>query len=136
MNGLALNEYFISQCLIDDDRTIRLASFQALECILKICKVKRKRVVVSTKEMSERGEANNLENGHSDKAAVRPGIREDNLWLQYKSEMSETELAEYWEKPFLVNPSTGFYAWSKPEVRLHVVGKEWREMLCSLSGYH
>ena len=53
---------------------------------------------------------------------VRPGIRPDNLWMQYNSQMTEKELAEYWERPFTVKPGLGYYAWSKPTVKLHVTG--------------
>jgi hypothetical protein len=53
---------------------------------------------------------------------VRPGIRPDNLWMQYNSQMTDEELAEYWERPFTVKPGAGYYAWSKPTVKLHVTG--------------
>jgi len=109
------------QCLIDDDRTVRMAAFQALECVLKLCKVKRKRIVAKSDQLSEDGVSGVHENGEAD-AKIRPGIRPDNLWMQYKSQMSESELSEYWEKPFSVNPAVGFYSWPKPEVKLHVVG--------------
>ena len=33
---------------------------------------------------------------------ISPGLRSDNEWLQYKSDMSEQELIEYWDKPFNV----------------------------------
>jgi hypothetical protein len=125
----------IFKCLVDDDRTVRLVSFQALECILKICKVKRKRVFVPTSDITEIGQSNNghvdhengdfaekSKNGVSRKGKTSPGVRSDNLWLQYKSEMSEAELSEYWEKPFSVKPYLGFYTWSTPTVKLHVTG--------------
>jgi hypothetical protein len=60
-----INYDFFFQCLVDDDRTIRLAAFQALECVLKLCKVKRKRALVPTGELSVHRPA---ENGHD-----RPG---------------------------------------------------------------
>ena len=119
-----------------------MISFQALECVLKICKVKRKRVFIHTQQMLDNKNANSiLKNGHSDKTDVseknksengnglhaidenvRPGIRPDNLWLQYKSQMTDEELSNYWDKPFSVKPGSGFYAWSKPTVKLHVTG--------------
>ena len=133
---------FWFQCLVDDDRTIRMVSFQALECVLKICKVKRKRVYIQTQEMFDNKNTDSvLKNGHADKSDfsekkksengnglhesdenVLPGIRPDNLWLQYKSQMTDEELSSYWDKPFSVKTGSGFYAWSKPTIKLHVTG--------------
>ena len=112
---------FSFQCLIDDDRSIRMAAFQALDCVLKICKVKRKRTVVPTDQLPRSSPQDQTENGDTD-LKVRPGVRSDNEWMQYKSEMSEQELSDYWDHPFSVNAAAGYYAWPKPEVRLHVIG--------------
>jgi len=58
----------------------------------------------------------------ADGAKVRPGLRPDNLWMQYNSQMTDKELAEYWDRPFTVKPGAGYYAWSKPKVKVHVTG--------------
>ena len=49
---------------------------------------------------------------------ISPGLRSDNEWLQYKSDMSEQELIEYWDKPFNVKKQAGFYTWSKSQIIL------------------
>ena len=72
----------------------------------------------SEKKKSENG--NGLHH-HSDEN-VLPGIRPDNLWLQYRPQMTDDELSSYWDKPFSVKPGSGFYAWSKPTIKLHVTG--------------
>ena len=40
--------------------------------------------------------------------------------MQYKPNMTEKELQEYWQKPYCVKPELGFYTWPKPEVTLRV----------------
>ena len=49
---------------------------------------------------------------------ISPGLRSDNEWLQYKSDMSEQEIIEYWDKPFNVKKQAGFYTWSKSQIIL------------------
>ncbi len=84
---------------------------------------------------SEQQETNHTGNGDSgtgngfaekglvaDGDKVRPGLRPDNLWMQYNSQMTDKELAQYWDRPFTVKPGAGYYAWSKPKVKLHVTG--------------
>ena len=46
-------------------------------------------------------------------APFHPGIREDNMWLQYTPNMNQKDLETYWKKPFTVKPEMGFYAWKK-----------------------
>ena len=53
--------------------------------------------------------------------ANHPGIRDDNLWLQYNPNLTPEELKTYWQKPFSVRPEHGFYAWPKPQVKLRLV---------------
>lgn len=114
------------QCQIDDDRTVRMVSFQALECVLKICKVQRKRISLPTSQLSETFHQNgeSSENGMSinggDSEEIKPGVRSDNMWMQYKSSLTPEELSSYWDKPFTVKPSLGFYTWPKPIVKLHM----------------
>ena len=52
--------------------------------------------------------------------ASHPGIRDDNLWMQYTPQMTTEELKTYWAKPFSVKPEAGFYAWKK-EHKLRLV---------------
>lgn len=85
------------QALISDDRVIRNMAFLALESILKIAKIKRKRTFQS------------IENPKK----PEPGVRKDNEFLQFRWMKSE-ELEVYWEKPFLVKGNQGFYEWPKP----------------------
>ena len=81
-----------------------LNSFQALECVLKIYKVKKKNIQIESPSVNK----------------IEPGLRSDNQWLQYKSDMTENELQEYWQKSYSVKPEIGFYTWTKPKVKLHV----------------
>ena len=75
-----------------------------MECILKIYKVKRNHTKIKIPTSNK----------------IEPGIRSDNEWLQYKSNMTENELQEYWQKPYSVKPEIGFYTWPKPKVKLHL----------------
>lgn len=43
-----------------------------------------------------------------------PGIRPDNQFLQYRSEMSEKELKDYWDKPILSKQYVGYYTFPEP----------------------
>ena len=72
--------------------------------ILKIYKVKKAREVFEKPE--------NLG------TIISPGLRSDNEWLQYKPDMSEEELIEYWNKPFNVKSQTGFYTWPNSQIIL------------------
>ncbi len=84
-------------CLLHDDITIRFIAFQAVECILKLYKIKRLRTEVDAPKV----------------VIKHPGIRDDNAWMQYNSNLSDADLQEYWSKGFTVKPELGFYTWSK-----------------------
>ena len=58
-------------CLIHDDRNIRLVAFQAVECIIKVSKSKREALQTEPPSMDD--------NPHF----FKPGARQDNSWLQY-----------------------------------------------------
>ena len=73
-------------------------------------------------DFSEKKKSENGNGLHESDENVLPGIRPDNLWLQYKSQMTDEELSSYWDKPFSVKTGSGFYAWSKPTIKLHVTG--------------
>ncbi|CAB4058930.1 PSME4 [Lepeophtheirus salmonis] len=92
--------------LIHEDLTIRLTAFQALEAILKVIKVKKAR-----KSVQISNEGNYL----------KPGVREDNNWMQYKRFESEEDLKEYWDKPFCVKTNVGYYYWFDGETKLRTV---------------
>ena len=92
-------------CLLNDERKIRLMSLQAIECVLKICKVKKQRQHVDYPAKTPPG---------------YPGARPDNEWMQYNSAMTEAELEAYWQRPFCVKPEMGFYEWQKPKLTLRV----------------
>lgn len=93
-------------CMLHDDRTIRLIAFQALECVIKLCKVKRKRHLTTIQD---------------DQARVQPGARPANEWMQYRPpDMTDQQLETYWSQPFSVKPEMGFYAWEQPQVKLRV----------------
>ena len=72
--------------------------FQAVESILKLYKLKRNRIEIDAPKIP---------------APFQPGIRPDNDWIQYTPNMSESDLAAYWKKPFSVKPEQGFYAYKK-----------------------
>jgi len=87
--------------LLDDDRTIRLMAYQALEGIIKLVKLPGVKVPLAdlVPEIQPEG----------------PGLREDNEWLQYKADMEPAELETYWGKPFLVKSYMGYWAWGRLE---------------------
>ena len=74
-------------------------SFQAVECILKIYKVKRQRTEVPSPSIAQ----------------SHPGSRTDNAWMQYDS---TKDLQTYWNEAFSVKPEMGFYSWTRPKVKL------------------
>ena len=82
---------------------------KALIGILKIYKCQKKKVKIDSPNTKSQ-ELNN------------PGLRSDNEFLQYKANMSEQQLIEYWKKPFSVKPANGFYAWTKPQIFLRISG--------------
>ena len=87
--------------------TFMTYTLQALIGIMKIYKVKRPKTTID----------------HPDdfvQDAIKPGIRSDNEWLQYKKNMTEEETIEYWNKPFSVKSDTGFYTWTKPQIVLRI----------------
>ena len=98
-------------CLTHDDRNIRFVAFQAVECLLKMCKSKRKAVYEEPPSMAST-------NPHF----LKPGLREDNTWLQYKSELQSDEkaLEAYWSKPFIVKQHIGFYGWPKNKLKMRI----------------
>ena len=71
---------------------------------MKIYKVKRQRLEVESPNISEN----------------HPGSRQDNAWMQYDS---SKDLETYWSEPFSVKPEMGFYAWTKPKVKLRKAEK-------------
>uniref|UniRef100_A0A0K2T807 Proteasome activator complex subunit 4 n=1 Tax=Lepeophtheirus salmonis TaxID=72036 RepID=A0A0K2T807_LEPSM len=92
--------------LIHEDLTIRLTAFQALEAILKVIKVKKARKSVQISNVGN---------------YLKPGVREDNNWMQYKRFESEEDLKEYWDKPFCVKTNVGYYYWFDGETKLRTV---------------
>jgi len=93
--------------LLDDQRSIRCMANQAMEGVLKLEKMPSRKVPL--KEM--------LQDIDMDSPKL-PGIREDNLQLQYRN-MEEDELKQYWNKPFIVKSYMGYWTWPKNErVRL------------------
>jgi len=87
--------------LLDDDRTIRLMAYQALEGIIKLVKLTGQKVPLADliPEVEPEG----------------PGLREDNEWLQYRADMEPAELETYWGKPFLVKSYMGYWAWGRTQ---------------------
>ena len=65
---------------------------------MKLYKLKRNRIEIDAPKIP---------------APFQPGIRADNDWIQYTPNMSESDLAAYWKKPFSVKPEQGFYAYKK-----------------------
>ena len=65
---------------------------------MKLYKLKRNRIEIDAPKIP---------------APFQPGIRPDNDWIQYTPNMSESDLAAYWKKPFSVKPEQGFYAYKK-----------------------
>jgi hypothetical protein len=65
---------------------------------LKLYKLKRNRIEIDAPKIA---------------APFQPGIRPDNDWVQYTPNMSESDLAAHWKKPFTVKPELGFYAYKK-----------------------
>ena len=82
--------------LISDQRQLRLMAYQALEGILKLTKLPSVKVPLS-----------DLVPDHDTVNVSRPGVRGDNQCLQYKSDMTETELQSYWNSPFIVKSYIG-----------------------------
>ena len=82
------------------EENIRMMAFQSLEIILNIAKPKRLKVPATDKLIEE-------------KKPFVPGSREANEWLQYKK-MSDSELAEYWAKPFSNKGHLGYHRYPKP----------------------
>lgn len=85
-----------------------------MDCVLKIYRVKRKHTQIEKPSSIDK---------------IEPGLRNGNEWLQYKSNMTENELLEYWQKPYSVKPEIGFYTWPKPKVKLHLPDDDTR--LCN-----
>ena len=86
--------------LISDQRQLRLMAYQALEGILKLTKLPSVKVPLS-----------DLVPDHDTVNVSRPGVRGDNQCLQYKSDMTETELQSYWNSPFIVKSYIGYNSW-------------------------
>ena len=86
--------------LISDQRQLRLMAYQALEGILKLTKLPSVKVPLS-----------DLVPDHDQVNVSRPGVREDNQCLQYKSDMTDTELQSYWNSPFIVKSYIGYNTW-------------------------
>ena len=97
-------------CLIHDDRNIRWVAIQALECVLKVCR--------SPRPSSEMEAPTMEDNPHH----FKPGLRKDNLWLQYDPNLQQDKAAlkAYYSKPFLVKSYPGFYAWPKGRLKMRV----------------
>jgi proteasome activator subunit 4 len=95
--------------LLSDQRTIRLMAYQALEGILKLSKMP------SVKEpLTE------LVPGCPTLSVTRPGIRQDNLLLQYQGRMEQGQLETYWSKPFIVKSYMGYFSWPCKEEKVFV----------------
>ena len=100
-SGAAVEKWL--DALLADDRVIRDMAFQALDGIMKINKIKRKRFQ-STDLVSD--------------ADWLPGVKPSNEWMQYRSDL---DLEAYWDKPFSVKPYMGFSCYEKSPVTLHLV---------------
>jgi len=86
--------------LLSDQRTIRLMAYQALEGILKLSKLPSVKVPLT--ELVPACHSLNVS---------KPGIREDNMFLQYQGNMEQGELETYWNKPFIVKSYIGYLGW-------------------------
>lgn len=91
---------YILSTLIHDSLDIRKLSIRILVFILKQHKREHKRIEINPR-------------GFSDQSGGAPGIRLDNLWVQYNSK-TKPVTAEEWDKPrYLHKQFNGFYTWPK-----------------------
>ena len=82
--------------LLSDQRTIRLMAYQAIGGILKLSKIPSKKVPL-------------IQLVSNTNCVSVPGIREDNLFLQYKPNMEPAEVESFWNRPFVVKSYVRFY---------------------------
>ena len=80
--------------------TSETVSFQALEGILKLCKIPSVKVPLEQ-----------LVPDRAKIAVTKPGVRDDNAVLQYRGDMVEADIQSYWARPFVVKSYVGFYNW-------------------------
>ena len=86
--------------LISDQRTLRLMALQAMEGILKLCKIPSVKVPISK-----------IAPDYDSVLVTKPGVRDDNQCLQYRGSMTEAEIQSYWSQPFIVKSYVGYYSW-------------------------
>jgi len=95
--------------LLSDQRTIRLMAYQALEGILKLSKLPSVKVPLA--ELVQ--DCDTLQVG-------RPGMRPDNMFMQYQGNMEIAEVETYWNKPFIVKSYMGYFGWPGKEEKATV----------------
>ena len=68
-------------------------------------------------------------------SSTRPGLREDNTFLQYRESMTGGELEAYWARPFTVKSYLGYHGWpSAGQVRLCHTAKDFLHIPESVLG--
>ena len=111
--------------LLSDQESIRSMAYQALEGILKLSKVKTRKAPLSDL----------MPASSAPKGRIRPGVREDNVHLQYKESHSPEEREVYWSKPFVTKSYLGYHGWPEnSEVRLSYNPKDFEHSPDSVLG--
>ena len=95
--------------LLSDQRTMRLMAYQALEGILDLSKLVSVKVPITALVP----EGYNVQ-------VNKPGVRQDNLFMQYQGIMEQAEVETYWKKPFIVKSSMGYFGWPGKEEKATV----------------
>lgn len=95
--------------LLSDQRTIRLMAYQALEGILKLSKLPSVKVPITDLVP----ECYNVQ-------VNKPGMSQDNLFMQYQGNMEQAEVETYWKKPFVVKSYMGYFGWPGKEEKVTV----------------
>jgi len=97
--SLATTSLWLS-LLLSDQRTIRLMAYQALEGILKLSKLPSVKVPLS-----------DLVPDSKKVNVLKPGVRADNMFMQYQGNLEQAEVETYWNKPFIVKSFMGYFSW-------------------------
>jgi len=95
--------------LLSDQRTIRLMAYQALEGILKLSKVTSVKVPLA-----------DLVPDCYNTNVNKPGVRQDNMLMQYQGNMELAQVETYWSKPFIVKSYMGYFSWPCQEAKTTV----------------
>ena len=102
------------KCLINNNPNIRSVAIQALECIIKVSKSARLSLETSVPSMKD------------NPSFSHPGLRADNMWLQYDPSLQQDEAAleAYFSKPFLVKSYQGFYSWPRKNFKMRISSQQ------------